>query len=649
MIVKLSLSLDKLKPIIIMKRILLAICVMAVSVVSSYGQSSRTPFTFAWLSDVHLNSFAYAEDDLRQSIEDINTNPAVDFAILSGDVTEFGDTKEFLLLQEILKNFRKPYLLLPGNHDVNWSENGCTMFNKIFKASHFCYDWQGVRFIGCGAGPSLRMGPPHIPREEILWLDSIIRATPREQPIIFVNHFPLNQDLSNWYEVTDILKTRNVLVALAGHLHVNRAYDAEGIPAVIGRSSLRRKDPIGGYNLVTVGKDSITFCERIIKTETRPAWNVVRLHAATVASPGIPGEKKDTVYFHPDFSINSTYPAVRKVWQQKDVTDVASQGSIDGELYIYTNTAGMVHALNARNGETVWTYATGNKVFSVPFITSRLVVVTSCDGFVYALDKKDGSVRWRYDTGYPIVACPTMAGGNVYVGSSNGKFYSLHLADGTPDWIADGLDGYIESRPAIDSRRAYIGTWGAMFYAIDRKTGEKVWKFDTGRGRYFSPGACWPVVLPYRKDGKSSEQVIVLSSDYFVRAFNPEDGKILWASDEAKGRESLGFSPDGKTMYVKGIRNNITAADISKGSYTPLWDTLMPYESNFIPTRMETTEEYVFIPTEFGVVHAVRTDGSGIAWSHKVSHSAVTSLKNVGDHRLIVMTMDGTVTCLTYP
>lgn len=75
-------------------------------------------------------------------------NPAVDFTILSGDVTEFGDTKEFLLLQEILEGFRKPYLLLPGNHDVNWSENGCTMFNKIFQASHFCYDWQGVRFIG---------------------------------------------------------------------------------------------------------------------------------------------------------------------------------------------------------------------------------------------------------------------------------------------------------------------------------------------------------------------------------------------------------------------------------------------------------------------------------------------------------------------
>ena len=73
-----------------MKRILLAICVIALSLLS-YGQgSNERAFTFAWLSDVHLNSFAYAEDDLRQSIEDINANPDVAFTILSGDVTEFG-------------------------------------------------------------------------------------------------------------------------------------------------------------------------------------------------------------------------------------------------------------------------------------------------------------------------------------------------------------------------------------------------------------------------------------------------------------------------------------------------------------------------------------------------------------------------------
>lgn len=630
-----------------MKRILLAICVMALSVLS-FGQNNRRNFTFAWLTDVHLNSFAYAEDDLRQSIEDINANPAVDFTILSGDVTEFGDTKELYLLLDILKNFKKPYLLLPGNHDVNWSENGCTMFDKVFRASHFYYDWQGVRFIGCGAGPSLRMGPPHIPREEILWLDSIVRATPQEQPIIFVNHFPLNQDLSNWYEVIDILKTRNIQAALAGHLHANRAYDAEGIPGFIGRSSLRRQDPIGGYNLVTIQGDTMSFNERIIKTETRPAWNVI--HLTSIQEKLSPAqERNDTVYYRPNFSLNNSYPAIREIWKQKDITDVASQGSIDGSLYIYTNTAGVVHALDARNGKTVWTYTTGNKIFSAPFITPELVIVSSCDGFIYALDRQEGTVRWKYDTNYPIVACPTVADGTIYIGSSNGKFYSIYLEDGTLNWVTEGLIGYIESRPAIDKEQVYIGTWGAMFYALNRVTGKKVWEFNTRRGRYFSPGACWPVALPYTQNEVKAEQVIVLSSDYFVRAFNPEDGKILWVSDAAKGRESLGFSPDGKTMYIKGIKNNISAIDISQGTYTSLWNTLMPYESNFIPTRMEGTDKYVFIPTEFGVVHAVRTDGSGIAWSHKVSHSAVTSLKNAGSNHLIVMTMDGTVVCLQYP
>lgn len=610
-----------------MKKLLSALCTAAISLlVSAQGNApastsgQRRDFSFAWLTDVHLNSFAYAEDDLRQAIEDINDNPDVDFALLSGDVTEFGDTREFLLLEKILKGFRKPYLLLPGNHDVNWSENGCTMFDKLFHASHFCHDWQGVRFIGCGAGPSLRMGPPHIPREELLWLDSVYHATPAEQPVIFVNHFPLNSDLSNCREVLQILKTRNTQAVLAGHLHVNRAYDADGIPGVIGRSSLRRKDPIGGYNLVSLRGDTLLFRERIIKTETRPAWNRIVFH-----------------------------PAVREVWSVKDVTDIASQGSIDGNLYVYTNTAGVVRALDARDGTTLWTYRTGNKIFSAPFITPQLVIVSSCDGCIYALNRRDGSVRWKHDTGYPIVACPTVDHGSVYIGSSNGTFRALRLKDGTAEWTCKGLKGYIESRPATDRERVYTGTWGAMFYAIDRKTGTPVWEFDTRRGRYFSPGACWPVVLPYTgSDGKRQEQVVVLSSDYFVRAFRPATGEILWASDEAKGRESLGFSPDGRTMYIKGIKNNITAVDISQGTYAPLWNTVMPYESNFIPTRMETTERYVFIPTEFGVVHAVRIDGSGIAWHWKTAHSAVTSLKNAGEGRLIVMTMDGTVTCLGY-
>lgn len=572
-------------------------------------------FTFAWLSDVHLDSFAYAEEDLRNAIEDINANESVEFTIISGDATEFGDTKEFVHLKEILSGFTKPFFILPGNHDVNWSENGCSVFDKMFGASHFCFDWKGVRFVGCGAGPGLRMGPPYIPKEEILWLDSVYRTIPERQPVIFVNHFPLNSDLSNCAEVLHILKTKNTQAALAGHLHVNRNYDADGIPGAIGRSSLRRKDPAGGYNLVKFRNDTLFFHERIIKGDTRPVWKSIA------------------------FS-----PAVRTEWKIKDDADIASQGAIDGHLYIYANTAGVVKALDVTDGEQLWRYKTGNRIFSTPLITLHSVIVSSTDGYIYALDKRSGEMLWKFDTGYPTVASPAVRDTAVYIGSSNGKFYSLNLENGKPYWICEGLKGFIEARPAVDEERIYIGTWGAMFYAIERSTGRKIWEFDTGRGRYFSPGACRPLVLPCR----DKEQIVVLSSDYFLRSFEPSTGKLLWESNHAKGRESLGVSADRKRIYIKGIDKNITAADISQGAYTPLWSIEMPYESDFVPTPLVSARQYIFIPTGSGTVYAVDPDGYGISWRRRISDTAVTSLVEANDGRVIAMTMDGTIACMNY-
>ena len=92
----------------------------------------------------------------------------------------------------------------------------------------------------------------------------------------------------------------------------------------------------------------------------------------------------------------------------------------------------------------------------------------------------------------------------------------------------------------------------------------------------------------------------------------------------------------------------LTAADISEGKYKEIWSIEMPYKSDFVPTRIESSGKLIFIPTESGTVHAVKSDGSAIVWSRKVSHSAVTSLCKTGKKRIIAMTMDGTVTCLKY-
>lgn len=85
----------------------------------------------------------------------------------------------------------------------------------------------------------MRMGMAQVPRESLVWMDSLVRATPKDMPIVYIAHNPVEKSLSNWDHVYDILKQGNLVLTMGRALAyetISRAYD--GIPAVIGRSSL---------------------------------------------------------------------------------------------------------------------------------------------------------------------------------------------------------------------------------------------------------------------------------------------------------------------------------------------------------------------------------------------------------------------------
>lgn len=598
------------------------------------GKVAQKTFSFAWISDNHLGASARAEDDLRQAIEDLNTANSLEFVIFTGDLTEFGVTSEFALLRRMLDSLHLPCYMVDGNHDVNWSENGTTSFEKFFRgnAPRFCFDIHGIRFIGCGSGPMLRMGSPHIPREEINWLKEILSSTHKDQPIIFVNHFPQYEEIANSYELTNILKKYNVQYILCGHHHVNSTMEYNGLTSILGRSLLRKQAPIGAYNIVTLTSDSIFVAEHTIKGETHPVW--------------FRGALKEQFYPNGDdleisYAINDSYPQVKELWRVAETSDIASQAAIDGELYVYTTTGGKSVALDVYTGKTIWEFQTGNKIFSAPFITTERVYISSTDGFIYALDRKDGHQVWKYGTGYPIVASPLVADDTLYIGSSNEKFYAVDALSGRGLWVSEGFPGYMESRPCADEHFVYTGGWEGRFWAIDRATGEKVWEYNIGRGRYFSPGACWPV--------PANGEIFIQSSDNVLRAFAP-DGSVVWKNTSALGRESMGISNDNKTLYIKGTSNTFTAFDLTKEGYPVKWETVMPYEYNYIPTApIEIPGKGTVVAADtFGIVCAIGSQGEGVQWQYKISNCAVTSLCATDDGALIAMTMDGKIVKLEF-
>ncbi len=77
--------------------------------------------------------------------------------------------------------------------------------------------------------------------------------------------------------------------------------------------------------------------------------------------------------------------------------------------------------------------------------------------------------------------------GTVYVGSLDKKLYAINGKTGVKLWEFETGDQVISS-PAIGSDgTVYVGSKDKKLYAINGKTGVKLWEFETGDGVASSP------------------------------------------------------------------------------------------------------------------------------------------------------------------
>ena len=83
----------------------------------------------------------------------------------------------------------------------------------------------------------------------------------------------------------------------------------------------------------------------------------------------------------------------------------------------------MIHALNPRTGESVWTFAAQARVDSSPVIVHGRVYFATTAGVIYSLNIGSGEKVWEFVTGSAIIASPSVSAGKLLIGSDNGNFY----------------------------------------------------------------------------------------------------------------------------------------------------------------------------------------------------------------------------------
>ncbi|WP_099369485.1 PQQ-binding-like beta-propeller repeat protein [Sphingobacterium sp. 1.A.5] len=590
-------------------------------------------FKFAQVTDTHVGG-ATGADDLRRTVLDLNQQQGIDFVILSGDVTEFGSDEELALAKQILDSLNLPLYVIPGNHDSNWSESGANSFRKVFGAETFFFEHKGIQFIGTTSGPNMRMSPGQVPRENLVWMDSVFKANPdQKKPLIAINHYPLDSSLNNWYENINRIKTRNVQLALCGHGHNNHLYDWEGIPGVMSRSNLRAKEEVGGYNIITISPDSVFFQVRKPQVATENYW--LKLPLQKINPNAFENVKR------PNYDLNKNSLA-KVVWEYEDHGDIGAGISTDGRSMFTANTVGEVYALDLRSGQKNWSFKTGGKVYSTPAYHNGVVIVGSSDHFIYGLNAKTGELIWKTEANKAVLGSPAVAKGKAYIGSSDGIFRAIDVKSGKTIWTFDQVKGYVSTLPTLADGKVIFGSWQNGFYALDQKSGKLIWEWSNGHAnRMFSAAACYPVVV--------NNSVFIVAPDRFMTAIDLKSGKTVWREkkDEYRVRESMGLSKDKKLVLAKtmdgeliGVPNNADKMDIS-------WKAKLKLPYELAPTAIYSNSKYIFVPSDKGLLTAVDPKSGETAWQYKISNGMINPPLVLKD-RVVVSTMDGKIVMLTY-
>lgn len=563
---------------------------------------------FAYLADIHVSEGTTNIADLEASVNDINKQEDIDFVIFAGDITEFGSDREISIAAEVIGRLNKPYIVLSGNHDSKWSESGCNTFAKVFGYEFIRLDIGDFVFLGCNSGPNMRMAPALVPRESILKLRELSAELSNEQSselsndpsakpsanqhekgapnVVFINHYPLDDAMLNWREVTTELRKMKTQLAMCGHGHNNQVLMFDGIPAVMGRSNLRANREGSGYNIVTIRPELVIDFQERTNGKTKVAWHRLRM-SSNPANLEVYAQVKDNqaavhgaqsaqnefatpkvIFSYQDISdigaaavwvkslgrtsalsqtkgsvsaLNQTKGSVSALSQTKGSVSALSQtkGRASAEYVsevsgyvVFANTAGMVKCLSLADASVVWSFDAGSKLFSSPAVADGRVVFGSSGNRIFCLNLADGRELWSYATEKSVLGSPTIFEGTVFIGASDGRFRAIGLKSGKLIWEFAGVKGFVESKPWVDRDGVYFGAWGSEFYALSTKTGKLMWTWTNGKGRGLSPAAAWPV----KADGK----VFIVTPERMTYALDARTGRQLWSA--RGGRESIGLS-----------------------------------------------------------------------------------------------------------
>jgi outer membrane protein assembly factor BamB len=237
----------------------------------------------------------------------------------------------------------------------------------------------------------------------------------------------------------------------------------------------------------------------------------------------------------------------------------------DGTVYV-TSQAGVFIGICA-NGAARFSLAVTSSQSSVAVIDQdddRTIIAGGDSGQVRAVDIQ-GRELWSFFASAPVLAAPVVdqAGDQVFVADSAGRVFAVDVEDGQSRDFLFQAGSTISASPALgrdgEGSVLYVAAEDGALYALDRDTGDVVWRFDA-EGTIRSS--------PLVATGGDDDIVVFGTDDGLVYAVEDVDDsggsrtpQVLWIFDSGLpiGQASPAIAEDG-TIYIGAQGSGTTGA-----------------------------------------------------------------------------------------
>lgn len=211
--------------------------------------------TFIHITDIHIGNPAVADDHLfsdtsatlARVLEMIGTmDQTPRFIVASGDLTNRGDVESYHQLKAIMAATALPVIYALGNHDTREGFYRGMLERSTDLDAPYDHDQviEGVHIIALDTTTPGQIGGSLTP-EQFDWLAGKLDAHPELPKLIVAHHAPALGDTPPWdhwrtidfdqsQKLAQLLKGRNILGILSGHIHHDRFSVWHGIPVIVG-------------------------------------------------------------------------------------------------------------------------------------------------------------------------------------------------------------------------------------------------------------------------------------------------------------------------------------------------------------------------------------------------------------------------------